>query len=75
MNAKRPILHARFADPLVDSTRSYGGDSLNRAKPVLHDTSVSEFEVALLKARDAWRGRRSHISRNAAHRNHGAQSR
>lgn len=75
MNARRPILHVRFADQPANITRSRGGDSLNRAEPVLHDSSVSEFEAALIKARDVWRGRRSHISRNATHRNRGAQSR
>lgn len=75
MNARRPILHVRFADQPAKITRSRDGDSLNRTEPVLHDSSVSEFEAALIKARDVWRGRRSHISRNATHRNRGAQSR
>lgn len=75
MNAKRPILHARFTDRPANITRSRRGDSLNRAKPALNDSSVSEFEAALIKARDAWRGRRSHISRNATRRDLGAQSR
>lgn len=75
MNAKRPILHARVADPLANITRNCDGDSLNRAEPILHDSSVSEFEAALIKARDVWRGRRSHVSRNATRRDLGAQGR
>lgn len=75
MNARRPILHVPFADQLASIPRSRNGDSLNRTEPVLHDSSVSEFEAALIKARDAWRGRRSHLSRNATHRNHGAHGR
>lgn len=64
MNAKRPILHAKFADHLADITQRGDSVSLDQTKPELRDSSVREFEAALIKARDAWRGRKLHFSRN-----------
>lgn len=65
MNDKRTILHAKFADHPASISRLSDGVPLAQPKPELRDSSVGEFEAALIKARDAWRGRRSHYSRNA----------
>jgi hypothetical protein len=71
----RAVLHAKFADHPARLSRRPDSVSLTRPNPQLRDSSVDEFETALIKARDAWCGRRSHILRNATRHNLGAQSR
>jgi hypothetical protein len=75
MNANRPILHAKFANNLADITRRCDSVSLDQPKPELRDSSVREFEAALIKARDAWRCRKLHFSRNTTFSDYRAQPR
>ena len=65
MNAKRTILHAKFADRPASISGLSDGVPLAQPRPGLRDSSVGESEDALIKARDTWRGRRSHYSSNA----------
>jgi hypothetical protein len=71
----RAILHAKFADHPARPSRRPDSIPLTQPESQLRDASVDEFEAALITARDAWRGRRSHISRNATRHDLGAQSR
>jgi hypothetical protein len=54
----RPILHAKFGDPL--GKHSCASDEVPRASPSpqMRNNSVEEFEAALTKARAAWRAGR-----------------
>ena len=65
MNAKRTILHAKFADRPASISGLSDGVPLAQPRPGLRDSSVGESEDALIKARDTWRGRRSHYFSNA----------
>ena len=60
MNAKRTVLHAKFADHPASISGPSDDVPLAQPRPELRDPSVVEFETALIKARDAWPGRRSH---------------
>jgi hypothetical protein len=71
----RAILHAKFGDHPARPSRRPDSIPLTQPESQLRDASVDEFETALIKARDAWCGRRSHILRNATRHNLGAQSR
>jgi len=53
----RAILHAKFADHPARLSRRPDSASLTQPSPQLRGSSVDEFEAALIKARDAWRGR------------------
>jgi len=63
----RAVLHAKFADrPARLSPRS-DSVSLVQPSPQLRDSSVDEFEAALIKARDAWRGSGPRSSRTSTY--------
>jgi hypothetical protein len=63
----RAILHAKFADHPARLSRRPDSVSLTQPNPQLRDSSVDEFEAALIKARDAWRGRGPRSSRTATY--------
>jgi len=63
----RAILHAKFADHPATLSRRPDSVSLAQPNPQLRDSAVDEFEAALIKARDAWRGRGARSSRTAAY--------
>jgi len=75
MNAKRAIVHAKFADHPARLSRRRDGVPLAQQKPKLRDSSVDGFEAALIKVRDAWRGRGPHSFRTATYSDRIAQRR
>jgi len=71
----RATLHAKFADHPSRLSRRPDGVPLAQPKPELRDSSADEFEAALIKARDAWRGRGPRFSRTATYNDRIAQHR
>ena len=54
----RTILHAKFGDELAKLSPASDKVPRTRPSPQLRNASVEEFEVALTKARTAWRASR-----------------
>ena len=71
----RATLHANFADTPACHSRRPESLSPAQPNPQLRDSSVDEFEAALIKARDAWRGRGPRSSRTASYRDRITQRR
>jgi hypothetical protein len=63
----RAILHAKFADHPTRASRRPDSVPLTQPESQLRDTSVDEFEAALIKARDVWRSTRPRSSRTATY--------
>ena len=54
----RTTLHVKFSKGLAKSPAASDKAARSTPSPQLRDSSVEEFEVALMKARAAWRASR-----------------
>ena len=71
----RATLHANFADTPACHSRRPESLSPAQPNPQLRNSSVDDFEAALIKARDTWRGRGPRSSRIAVYSDRIAQRR